>query len=138
MVTKDKIFVDTAFFKALIDPKDDFYARAQQIWDDFLKIKPVLYTTNFILDEAYTLIRKRGGVNMAKDFYERWSNFDAGIKFIRVTVEDEKAVWNWFWKDWSKLSYTDCTSFAVMKRLGLSKVATFDEHFQKAGFEMLK
>lgn len=137
MVIKDKIFVDTAFFKALIDPKDDFCAKAQLIWNGFLKSKPVLYTTNFILDEAYTLIRKRGGVLMAKDFFERWSNFDTGIKLIRVTVDDEKEVWKWFWKDWSKLSYTDCTSFAVMKRLGLTRVATFDEHFQKAGFEVL-
>ena len=49
-------------------------------------------------------------------------------------VDDDAGAWEWFEMDWSKLSFTDCVSFAVMKRLGLTDVATFDEHFTRAKF----
>jgi predicted nucleic acid-binding protein len=34
-------------------------------------------------------------------------------------------------------SFTDCTSFACMKSLGITQAATTDRHFQTAGFEPL-
>ena len=36
------------------------------------------------------------------------------------------------------LSFTDCVSFAVMKRLGIGRAAAFDRHFSRAGFKMAK
>lgn len=35
-----------------------------------------------------------------------------------------------------ELSFTDCTSFAIMEKLKLHKAFTFDEHFKKVGFEV--
>jgi predicted nucleic acid-binding protein len=35
------------------------------------------------------------------------------------------------------LSFTDCTSFSIMNDLSISRVFTFDAHFQKAGFNVL-
>ena len=60
------------------------------------------------------------------------------IKITRVSVDDEARAWEWFVKDWNDLSFTDCVSFAVMKRLGLEKVLSFDNHFSRAGFEIVK
>ena len=34
-------------------------------------------------------------------------------------------------KTWS---FTDCTSFAVMKNMGLTEVFAFDHHFEQMGF----
>jgi predicted nucleic acid-binding protein len=36
-----------------------------------------------------------------------------------------------------RLSFTDCTSFALMKRLGISKAFAFDEDFLAVGFELV-
>jgi len=55
-----------------------------------------------------------------------------------VTAADEAKAWDWFGLDWSDLSFTDCVSFAVMKRLGIGRAAAFDRHFARAGFKMAK
>jgi predicted nucleic acid-binding protein len=34
-------------------------------------------------------------------------------------------------KEWS---FTDCTSYAVMKQLGITEVFAFDHHFTQMGF----
>ena len=35
------------------------------------------------------------------------------------------------------ISFIDCTSFEIIRYLGLKKVFTFDSHFKEQGFEVL-
>ncbi len=95
-----------------------------------------MVTTNFILDETFTLIRKRQGISRVMELRDVIAKFGRQLQIERVTVADEENIWKWFTRDIDKLSYTDCTSFAVMNRLGLKKVATFDEDFAKVGFDI--
>jgi len=132
------IFVDTGWFKGLIDHKDDHRGDAVEILKDIVKDKIPLVTTNFVVDETFTLVRDKCGVNRAKKLFDWMQKFGAQMTIERVRVEDERRVWEWFWFDWRELSYTDCTSFAVMERLGIKRAATFDKHFALAGFEMVK
>lgn len=135
--TSNAIFVDTSFFKALIDIKDDFHLPAVDIWKGIIKNKTVLITTNFILDETFTLIRVRNGLEAALEFKDKLAEGLRRIKLIRVMIQDEANAWNWFSNNWRDLSFTDCTSFAVMKRLGIVRAAAFDRHFARAGFDLL-
>ncbi len=130
------IFVDTAFFKALFDPKDDFHKESERIWTNIASEKVKFVTTNFVLDESFTLIKLRCGKKMVNDFRHDLAK-TIKIKLVRSLPQDEAAAWEWFLLDWSDLSFTDCVSFAVMKRLGLEQVATFDKHFERAGFRMV-
>ncbi|MEK7565841.1 MAG: PIN domain-containing protein [Patescibacteria group bacterium] len=129
-----QIFVDTSFFKGLIDGRDDFHKEAVKIFAGMAKEDIVLITSNYILDETFTLIRKRRGRDKVKELRDFLAKAIPPIKIVRVIAGDEANAWGWFLKDWSDLSFTDCVSFAVVKRLGLDRVATFDQHFQKAGF----
>lgn len=133
----NQIFVDTSWFKALSDPKDGFYTLAK---DQFLRLKKEnrgLISTNFVLDETFTLMRVKVDLKSALDFKEALISMGDILKIVRVIERDEIDAWGWFPRNWSKLSFTDCTSFAVMKRLDLKEVAAFDEHFAKAGFKTL-
>lgn len=133
-----KLFVDTSWFKAFSDPKDDFYKSAIGQYKTIKENNIKLITTNYILDESYTLIRKRVGYQSVMDFNEMLPSLVGTLKLVRITPHDEFEAWTWFKKDWSDLSFTDCTSFAVMKRLELKDVATFDNHFARAGFTIFK
>lgn len=132
------IFIDSSFFKGLLDTTDDFHSQAITIFSEWKSNKPQLVTSNYILDESLTLLRVRQGLPVALKLRDLLAKGAQRISLIRVTVEDEANAWEWFTKPWSKLSYTDCVSFAMMKRLGLTQVATFDTHFAKAGFKIIK
>lgn len=132
----NNVFVDTSFFKAQIDNKDDFHEKAQIILKELEKNNSTMVTSNYILDETFTVIRVKCNKELVRDFLQILDECETGMKIIRVISDDERKAWEWFWNDWNRLSYTDCTSFAVMKRLGIEKAATFDDHFKRAGFEV--
>ncbi|MBI2616668.1 PIN domain-containing protein [Candidatus Gottesmanbacteria bacterium] len=129
----DKVFIDTSFLKAVVDEKDDFYTDALRIWNRFREGNFQLLTSNFILDETLTLVRIRRGLHIIELFRKILAGKPA-IEIERVALEDEENAWKWFMLPWKDLSFTDCISFALMKRLGLNRVATFDKHFRQAGF----
>ncbi len=134
----DTIFIDTGFFKALVDGEDDFNRQAKKIWQKLEEEKTDLVTSNYVIDETLTVIRIKCGLKKALKFRDLLAENSQILKIIRVTVADEAGAWQWFIKNWRKLSFTDCVSFAVMKRLGLRRVVAFDEHFQRAGFKVEK
>ena len=131
----DQVFIDTSAFKGLVDLKDEFHKKAVQIWHALEKEDCNLVTTNYVLDESFTLIRARCGTKIVDSFRGILVR-SPNLRVVRVTVSDEALAWNWFTKNWSKLSFTDCVSFAVMERLKLNRVITFDSHFKQAGFKL--
>jgi predicted nucleic acid-binding protein len=132
-----KILLDTGMFKALVDPKDEHHQQSITLIKQLSEEMVMLVTTNYILDEAFTLIRVRCGLTVVKKFRESLRQSLQQLDIVRVTTNDEAEAWKWFLNDWRNLSFTDCVTFAVMKRLGLTRAAAFDEHFRMAGFEVL-
>lgn len=133
----EPIFIDSSYFKAVIDAKDEFYKNAKSIWGKISKSQNILITSNYILDESFTLIRIRCGIKMLQEFRDWLAESGNEIKISRVTISDEAKAWDWILEDWSNLSFTDCVSFALMERLKIKNVATFDNHFSQAGFKIL-
>ncbi|MBI5358836.1 PIN domain-containing protein [Candidatus Amesbacteria bacterium] len=133
----NKVFVDTSFWIALADKKERNYSESIKLMKKIKSGNYLIITTNFVLDETFTLVRKRQGISRALELRDTIAKYGSLFLIERVTVADEETAWTWFVRDIDKLSYTDCTSFAVMKRLGVKKAATFDEDFAKVGFEIL-
>jgi predicted nucleic acid-binding protein len=128
------IFVDTSFFYAFAYIKDRYHLQAVE----FLARPPSpLITTNFIFDELVTILRYDFGHEIAANFGEKVLNSKL-CTITRITFEDEKEAWKIFRKyEDQSFSFTDCTSFALMKRLEISEAACFDAHFDTVGFTRL-
>ena len=130
------IFIDTSALVALYLKKDDFHPRAIAILKKHKEAG--WFTSNFVLDEVYTFLRARCGKKVAIKLAEFLASNSQTVRLIRVTIEDEKEAFRLFCQyDFKNLSFTDCTSFALMKRLKLKTVFAFDRHFIRAGFRLL-
>ncbi|MGB9706740.1 MAG: type II toxin-antitoxin system VapC family toxin [Microgenomates group bacterium] len=132
------VFIDTSGFKAVVDKNDEFHWKAAKIWRKLKEEKAILVTSNYILDETFTLLRARCGIKAVLKFRKILAKSSRVLKVVRVTLADEAGAWKWFVKNWSGLSFTDCVSLALMKRLGIKKVVSFDRHFSRAGMEAVK
>ena len=94
-------------------------------------------TSNFVFDETVTFCRLRFGHQPAATVGETLRD-PAVVNLVRVSVEDEVRAWRLFCDRPDKeYSYTDCTSFVLMRRLGLNEALSLDRDFQREGFSML-
>lgn len=87
-----------------------------------------LVTSDHILVEAWSLMRVRLGNVVADRF---WQRMRAGIARLElITTSDLENAWaiRESFPD-QHFSLVDLTSFAVMQRLKLTRVALFDQHF---------
>jgi len=96
-----------------------------------------LVTSDYVLDESITLIRLAHSHLKATEFGRTTVNSRL-VKVFYVGEEiflESLDLFEWSKdKDWS---FTDCTSFILMKRTGVSQAFAFDPHFEQAGFHML-
>ena len=55
-----KVFIDTSAFCALAIPKDQNNSNAKAIHTKLQEQKAIIYTSDYVLDESYTLLKMRG------------------------------------------------------------------------------
>ncbi|HEY1659105.1 MAG TPA: PIN domain-containing protein [Candidatus Sulfotelmatobacter sp.] len=118
------LFVDTSIWYAAADSGDRSNVRAKSI----LKAGEPLVTSDHVLVETWTLLHHRLGRGVAERF---WEGLRSGIAIIEaVGAADLEAAWEMgvSWRD-QDFSIVDRTSFAVMRRLGIERVASLDEDF---------
>jgi len=125
------IFVDTSAFIALRVKDGLNHKRAQEFLTAIKDQRLRLHTTNFILDEIYTYFCHAHEI--AIEMAELIMN-NSLIALHRINADDEDGAWQILKSYADKdFSYTDATSFAITKRLGLETVFAFDEHFDQYG-----
>ena len=133
----NKVFVDSGAFIALANEADQCHAAAKNCLQELSALKPQLFTSNFVLDETYTRIRRKAGLQSALAFGERVQS-NRELKIVTVDARTEKWAWEVFKKYTDQpFSYTDCTSFALMQIKGISEAFTFDKDFRIFGFRVL-
>lgn len=99
--------------------------------------KSHLVITDYILDEAYTLLLMNVGYTAAVSFKQkldlmRRQNIVSVYWVNEPMAAQAWAIFEQFNQD-KQWSFTDCVSYAVMKELGITEAFTFDHHFSQMG-----
>ena len=121
-------FVDTGAWAALFVEADPQHSAARE-W--IVANRDRLVTSDYVLDEVLTLISVR---------FKRQAAIRAGQALLSerlcvlmyLSEEDILNAWGIFRSHADKgWSFTDCTSLALMQRLGISSAFAFDRHFSQ-------
>lgn len=129
-----RIFVDTGAWYALLDRNDPDHAR---VTETFREYRGRLLTSNFVFDEAVTLARYKLGYEVARELGHQLRE-QRVARLEQVTRKDEAAAWSIFERyDDKRFSFTDCTSFALVQRLGLALCLAIDSDFRSFGLHCL-
>ncbi len=132
-----KIFVDTGAWAALNNKRDRLHSDAAAENKKLLDERCFYITSDYVLDETYTLLLYDTGHKRAVEFGKeiRFLHKKKKIGIVNVTEILLENAWNLFVKYSDKeFSFTDCTSFAIMDQMNIKEVFSFDRHFEQYGF----
>jgi predicted nucleic acid-binding protein len=134
---RSDVFVDTSGLYAIVDKKDASYEAAKEEIGNVTRNGQRLVVTDYVIDEAITLAKARSGARVALRILDLIEQ-SVGIRVERIDdrrFDEAKA----FFRRHTDhaYSFTDCSSFVVMRELGLRQALTTDRHFSEAGFEAL-
>jgi predicted nucleic acid-binding protein len=131
------IFVDTGAFVARYIRQDGHHRRARRAWAEIDRSRSRCFTSNFVLDETFTLLGRRSSYPFAADRARALLSSTA-LTILRPDADDETRAVDLFAKFADqRVSFTDCVSFILMRRHRLAQAFTFDRHFADAGFEVM-
>ncbi len=129
------VFVDTSAFLAVLNKDDLNNESASATLINLVESGEELLCTNYILVEAYALIQNRMGMDAINDFQK---DILPSLNITWIDKEEHKGIVTTFISsNRRQLSFVDCSSFEIMKQLGIKTVFTFDKHFREQGFDVI-
>ena len=128
----ERLFVDTSAWFAHVNREDPDHEAVAELLSEF---PGRLVTSDYVFDETVTLCQTRLGHEVAAMTGETLRDPEV-VDLIRLSSGDEGAAWQLFLARPDKgYSFTDCTSFVLMRRARLNRAAALDRHFIQEGFE---
>ena len=135
-----RVFVDTSAWVALADRDDQFHMAATQKLSQLRRERLPQVTTNYILAETYTRLRRLLGLPATVQFGHGLRRLlDEGqITLVYADSALDESAWAIFrsYAD-QDFSFVDCTSFAWLRTTDEAVVLAFDAHFSWMGFPPL-
>jgi len=128
-----KIFLDTSFLVAFYNEGDKNHIQARSfITDADQNLSCVI--SDYVFDEVLTILLVRGGKTLSIEAGNKIFE-DEKIDILQIDVEIFNKAWLVYqsFKD-KQWSFTDCTSYVLMKNLSIHTGASFDIHFDQFGF----
>jgi uncharacterized protein len=136
-VAGDRLFLDTYYVQALLNPKDPHHDRARALLARVKRAAEVFTTEAVLVEVGNALCGTPRLRRVAASFIRRCHTEEN----VRVVAVDNslfmRAVEVYENRDDKEWGLTDCISFVVMGDHGLMDAATGDRHFVQAGFRAL-
>jgi len=132
-----RVFCDTSFFHACLDPSDTHHSQAQPLVTEATTARVALWTTWDVVSETVTLLRYRvshaSALAFVENLYPRLRLAEYGAE-VRAQALD---VFRRYGRD-HRLSLCDAISFVVVTTL-LERMPcfAFDEDFRRLGLTVI-
>ena len=132
-----KLFVDTSAWAAYYDTSDRWHQAARKALASLIDTRVTFVTTDYVLDETITLLLYHAGRRYALAFGETVQQ-SRQVQLVQVDASVWTKAWQLF-RDYDDKfwAFTDCTSFAIIEKLGIRSVFAFDKDFERMGYTML-
>jgi len=133
----NKVFIDTGGWLAFMNKKDRYNQLAEEYFIKLRKENIPLITSNYVISETLTWLNYNNYHDIAVKAMKLWKEAEIvnhlSIYWVDKNITEE--AWLIFEKfSDHKLSFTDCTSFAICRKTKIKKVFSFDTHFNVLGF----
>jgi len=137
----EALFIDTWGWLSLADARDPGHAQA--VSERRARTAPgSLITSDYVLDETFTRLFSRVAFAQARKFSDAILIASSGgqVGIERITPDRFDAAYKLRirYRDKPEISFTDLTSFVVMRELGLKQVLTADAHFTQVQLGFLR
>ena len=128
------ILIDTSAIFAVLDKNDIYHFQAAIFWQELVRKDEEIFLNSNLLLEAIALIQRRYGMDILRQFHFGMIPL---LKIEWINVEKHSHAMEFLLSTNRRhLSLVDISAFATMRRLGIKKVFTFDQHFAEQGFDL--
>lgn len=134
-----EIFVDTAGWGNLVDPRQRFHQLAVEVYRKSRELDTTLLTSNYVIAELVALLTSplRVPRDRVVAFIDSLKTADH-VEIFHADGDLDERAWELLKerqdKEWSLV---DCSSFVLMGDRGVTDALTSDRHFEQAGFQIL-
>lgn len=125
------VLIDTGIFIALHVLDDQFHQKSKELIRDALTGKlGRIYTSDYVIDETITTLFARTRQHSIAVEAGKYLIESQRLTILIVSEQVFAAAWSKFKSFEDKdLSFTDCTSLALMERHGVKQLMSFDRGF---------
>jgi uncharacterized protein len=129
-----RVFVDTSAWYDLVVVDSP----AHRVVVGLVRAPDTKYVTStYVVDELVSLLLARRGYAMARNAVLHIRR-GPEIRLEHPDAAEEARAWRLFLdRPDEEYSLTDCLSFVIMRRLGITEALTNDSHFRQEGFTVL-
>ena len=127
----NRIFADSYFFFAILNPHDAAHAKAIEVGRQHRR---PLMTTAWVLTEVADGLASTPRRAVFRRLLEDLEANKANLIVPANTETFERGVELYHARPDKQWSLTDCISFVVMSEEGITEALTGDHHFEQAGF----
>jgi len=124
------VFIDTGIFVAARNAADKDHRRGKELMKRAFDGEfGAVYTSDYVIDEAVTTaLARTKRLGLAIDIGEFILRSPRIIK-LRVSEDVFDAAWEKFKSLRKPMSFTDCTSLALVEKGGIGRIASFNSGF---------
>ena len=136
-MARGEAFADTSALYAAVDARDAHHRNAALLMRQLAQTGRMIVTTDYVIAETLNLAVARRG-RIVADRLLQLLETSSGLRMEWIGPERFLTAKAFFRRHGDHgYSFTDCTSFIVMRDLQIRDALTSDRHFTEAGFRTL-